>query len=85
MERRRSIGIMIFMTPTPENQRSGQDRRETVDPNNPELQSWIRRFWNRYYKDNPDKNRRLNADRRKANKKGGVFGLIRFLFAKKSD
>jgi hypothetical protein len=62
--------------------RSGLDRRGTVDPRNPELQSWIRRFWNRYYKDNPEKNRRTNSDRRKSNP-NGLFARIRHLFSRK--
>lgn len=73
------------MQPRPDSngQRSGMDRRETVDQRNPELQSWIRRFWNRYYKDNPEKNRRMNPDRRQSDKKPGVLNRIRLLFARK--
>jgi hypothetical protein len=63
-----------------EGRRSGNDRRGVIDPRNPELQSWIRRFWNRYYKDNPEKNRRSNPDRRKY----GLFDRIRHLFSRKS-
>jgi len=45
-------------------QRSGMDRRNDVDPRNPQLQSWMRRFWTTFFQDNPDKERRRNADRR---------------------
>ena len=61
--------------------RSGIDRRDAVDSRNPELQSWIRRFWNRYYKDNPEKNRRTNPDRRKT--ESGILNRIRLLFTRK--
>ena len=66
------------------NQRSGEDRRNSVDPRKPELQGTIRSFWSRYYKDNPDKNRRKNPDRRGENRKGGLFGFLRELFGRSS-
>lgn len=50
-------------TSTPE--RSGMDRRKTIDERNPSLQRWIREFWNRYFTDNPDKERRKLSDRRR--------------------
>jgi hypothetical protein len=50
-------------------QRSGTDRRRSVDPRNPELQSWMRKFWSRFYKDNPDKDRRGGTNRRQSEKR----------------
>ncbi len=57
----------IFQTETQPHteQRSGEDRRSLVDSRNPGLQNWIREFWNVYFQDNPDKNRRRIADRRR--------------------
>ena len=47
---------------TPE--RTGKDRRKAIDHRNPSLQSWMRDFWNRYFSDNPDKERRRLNERR---------------------
>jgi hypothetical protein len=46
-------------------QRSGADRRHFVDSRNPELQIWMREFWSKFYRDNPEKERRVNPDRRR--------------------
>jgi hypothetical protein len=61
--------------------RSGVDRRDAVDQRNPGLQGWIRKFWNRYYKDNPEKNRRVKPERRKTT----LFDRIRLLFSRNSS
>ncbi|MCI0413686.1 hypothetical protein L0222_12910 [bacterium] len=58
-------------TPPLTEQRSGADRRNSLDERNPKLQSWMRQFWAKYFQDNPDKERRRISDRRTSDSEPG--------------